>query len=113
MTSFIYFNEFNNFQLCLEEPPEPNTDNDRMMKCSKKKPISGTATLKTVTRAQGLKGAHLGKMFKDLRRFLKNFPSLKLINPRAGAIVTRGHYFNNLGKGTLGDTTYQISKLYA
>ena len=63
------------------------------------------------TRAQGLKDAHLGTMFKDLRRFSKNFPSLKLISPRA--IVTRGHNFNNLGKGTLGDTTYQISKLYA
>ena len=38
------------------------------------------------TRAQGLKGAHLGTMFNDLRRFFKKFPSLKLISPRAGLL---------------------------
>ena len=50
-------------------------------------------------------------MFKDLRRFLKKLPIAEADKPKGGAIVTRGHNFNNLGKGTLGDTTYQISKL--
>ena len=63
------------------------------------------------TRAQGLKGAHLGTMFKYLRRFLKKLPIAEADKPKGGAVVTRGHNFNNLGKGTLGDTTYQISKL--
>ena len=49
----------------------------------------------------------------DVQRFKKIFKKLPIAEadkPQGGAIVTRGHNFNNLGKGTLGDTTYQISK---
>ena len=50
----------------------------------------------------------------DVQRFKKIFKKLPIAEadkPKGGAIVTSGHNFNNLGKGTLGDTTYQISKL--
>jgi len=50
----------------------------------------------------------------DVQRFKKIFLKLPIAEadkPQGGAIVTRGDNFNNLGKGTLGDTTYQISKL--
>ena len=50
----------------------------------------------------------------DVQRFKKIFKKLPIAEAdktKGGAIVTRGHNFNNLGKGTLGDTTYQISKL--
>ena len=42
--------------------------------------------------------------------FFKDFP-MKTDSPWAGQVLARGHNFNNLGKGTLGDTTYQISKV--
>ena len=50
----------------------------------------------------------------DVQRFKKIFKKLPITEadkPKGRAIVTRVHNFNNLGKGTLGDTTYQISKL--
>ena len=52
----------------------------------------------------------------DVQRFKKIFKKLPIAEadkPKGRAIVTRGYNFKNLGKGTLGDTTYQISKLYA
>ena len=50
----------------------------------------------------------------DVQRFKKIFKKLPIAEadkPKGGAIVTRGHNFNNLGKGTLGDTTYKMTKL--
>ena len=32
----------------------------------------------------------------------------KLISPRAGPFFAWGHYLNKLGRGPLGDATYQI-----
>ena len=42
-------------------------------------------------------------MLKDLRRFLKKLPIAEADKPKGGAIVTRGHNFNNLGKVNLSD----------
>ena len=38
---------------------------------------------------------------------------VKHVNPRAGHYWLQGYNFNKLGRGSLGDASYQISKLYA
>ena len=46
--------------------------------------------------------------------FISNFLTLsyvKLISPRAGPFLARGHNLNNLGRGPLDDITYKILKL--
>jgi len=60
-------------------------------------------------RAQRRSPGYGVQRFKKI--FKKLLPIAEADKPKGGAIVTRGHNFNNLGKGTLGDTAYQISKL--
>jgi len=47
------------------------------------------------------------------REEFKDFSYEKMISPRAQHFILWGHNLNKLGKGSLGDATYQISKLWA
>ena len=55
----------------------------------------------------------MGLVFSDEKIFhVSPYISLsKKCDPRAGPFLAAGHNLNKLGRGPLGDATYQISKL--
>ena len=40
-------------------------------------------------------------------------PMQNMLTPRQGYIWPQGHILNKLGRGLLGDATYQITRVYA
>ena len=60
----------------------------------------------------GYQISKLWALWFQRRRFLKSYYE-KLISPRAGPFLARGHNLNKLGKAPLGDAACQISKLSA
>ena len=52
--------------------------------------------------------------FREDDFFMLHFTSLcKHVTPGVGPFLTQGHNLNKLGRGSLGDATNQISRLYA
>ena len=47
------------------------------------------------------------KQYQDQYGYTK----LEHVTPKANKFRPQGHHFNKLGRGPLGDTAYQISKL--
>ena len=63
------------------------------------------------TKYQGSRPSSL--RVEELWNFHSLFLCFKLVIPRAGLVLSPGAFMNKLGRGSLGDATYQISNLYA
>ena len=50
---------------------------------------------------------------EDIFMFFPIYAYLKHVTPGQGHILPQGHNLIKLGRGLLGDATYQISRLYA